>query len=125
MLGGQDIDSDVQVSTQIVRPNQPTVWGPHMIEAICGHCSATLADNSVMVTGGFRRRDPGGSARTEIFKNQQWTRREHMNQRRVDHSCSTVWIERNPVTAAELGIIAPRVTNSSVLSVVVAGGEAL
>ena len=46
-----------------------------------------------------------------------------MNQRRMSHSCSAVWLDSSgdPLT----GVIDPTLTNSSVLSVVVAGGESL
>ena len=125
VLGGLDKDLYVTSSTQIVRPGQSTVWGPDMTEGTTVHCSATLEDNTVMVTGGARRSDPGGSARTEVysFTTQQWIRRADMKQRRLDHSCSTVWLDSsdNPFS----GVIGYGVHNSSVLSVVVAGGEPL
>ena len=116
-----------QLSTQIVRPGQLTVWGPNMTEETWAHCSATLADNTVMVTGGRRKSARDGSARTEVFSftHRQWTRSSDMNQRRVSHRCSTVWIDSNPHSIIEYGIIGKRVTNSSVLSMVVAGGKPL
>ena len=125
MLGGQDKDNYLQSSTQIVRPGQPTVWGPDMTEWATFHCSVTLADNAVMVTGGRRKSDPAGSARTEVysFTTQRWDRREDMNQRRMWHSCSTVWLDSRSHPAN--GFIDTGVDNSSVLSVVVAGGELL
>ena len=125
VLGGTDKDLYAQSSTQIVRPGQPTVWGPDMTEETVGHCSATLADNTVMVTGGGRRSAPTGSARTEVysFTTRQWTRKGDMNQRRMIHSCSTVWLDRSDIPVN--GIIASTVDISSVLSVVVAGGEPL
>ena len=124
MLGGQAKDGISQSSTQIVRPGQPTVRGPNMTEVAMSHCSATLGDNTVMVTGGGRRSDAiTGSSRTEVysFTSEQWTRRVDMNQRRMGHSCSAVWLNSgdDPFT----GVIDPTLTNSSVLSVVVAGGE--
>ena len=124
VLGGLGKD-DVQSSTQIVRPGQPTVLGPDMTEVTFGHCSSTLADNAVMVTGGSRRSDPDGSARTEVysFTTQSWTRRGDMNQRRWLHSCSRVWLDSRSDPLK--GIISQYVDNSSVLSVVVAGGESL
>ena len=104
-----------------------TVWGPNMTKEAWDHCSATLADNTVMMSGGMRKSARGGSARTEVysFTTRQWTRREDMNQRKFSHSCSTVWIESNPHSINEYGIIGNRLTNSSVLSMVVAGGEPL
>ena len=124
-MGGRNKDLHAQSSTQIVRPGQPTVWGPDMTEVTLGHCSSTLADNTVIVTGGRRRSDPGGSARTEVysFTTQQWTRKEDMNQRRLWHSCTTVWLDSH--SHPSYGIIGGAVDNSSVLSVVVAGGELL
>ena len=125
VLGGHDKNGLPQSSTQIVRPGHPTVWGPNMTEETMMHCSATLANHTVMVTGGGRRSAHGGSARTEVynFTTQQWERREDMNQRRLGHSCCTVWLDRS--SDPKLGIISQRVDNSSVLSVVVAGGEPL
>ena len=126
-MGGEDKDRNLQLSTQIVRPGQPTVWGPDLTEETAMHCSATLEDNTVMVTGGRKRKSLGGSARTEIysFTTQQWTRMSDMKQRRADHSCRTVWLDTVPERVTEFGIISHTVTNSSVLSVVVAGGELL
>ena len=126
VLGGLDKDRYAQSSTQIVRPGQPTVWGPDMTDMTFGHCSSTMADNTVMVTGGWRWSDAlTSSARTEVysFTTQRWTRRGDMNQRRWLHSCSTVWLDRS--SPPDDGIIARAVDNSSVLSVVVAGGESL
>ena len=125
MLGGADKDHHVQLSTQIVRPSQPTAWGPDMTEVAMGQCSSTLADNSVMVTGGRTRSDLHGSARSEVynFTTQQWSKREDMNQSRFYHSCSTVWLDSSPDSIT--GIIPQIVTNRSVLSMVVAGGEPL
>ena len=125
VLGGATKDHHVQSSTQIVRPGQATVWGPNMTEETAAHCSASLEDNTVRVTGGRRGSDLTGSARNEVysFTTQQWTRRGDMNQRRWVHSCSTVWLDSrsDPLN----GIISQYVDNSSVLSVVVAGGEPL
>ena len=129
VLGGLDHGNQVQSITQIVRPGQPTVWGPDMTEGTADHCSATLEDNTVMVTGGRRRRrgPHSASARTEVYSfiTQQWTRREDMNQRRLWHSCSPVWLVTDSRSDPSGGIIDTGVTNSSVLSVVVAGGEPL
>ena len=119
MLGGTDKDLYAQSSTQIVRPGQPTVWGPDMTEETLGHCSATLEDNTVMVTGGRSRSGPTGSARTEVYSfiTQRWTRKADMNQIRMQHSCSTIWLDGH---ADSDSIIDTGATNSSVLSVVVA-----
>ena len=123
VLGGTTKELYPQLSTQIVRPGQPTVWGPNMTEETMDHCSATLANKTVMVTGG--RRSGHVSPWTEVFSftTHQWTRRADMNQRRSGHSCSTVWLDIQPATAAEYGIISQYVDDSSVLSVVVAGGD--
>jgi hypothetical protein len=94
-----------------------------MTEVAMSHCSATLGDNTVMVTGGGRRSDAiTGSSRTEVysFTSQQWTRREDMNQRRMWHTCATVWLDSSD---GFYGILASGVDDDSVLSVVVAGGE--
>ena len=112
-------------STQIVRPGQPTVWGPNMTEETTGQCSATLGDWSVMVTGGQRRSNLGGSDRTEVynFTSQQWTNKTAMTQRRARHSCTNVWLDPYHDSVNSNGIITTSVTNRSVLSVVVAGGN--
>ena len=123
VLGGGDKDFSVVSSTQIVRPGQPTVWGPDMTKNAMWHCSATLENNTVMVTGGERRGSGhGGSARTEVysFTSQQWTRRADMNQRRMWHTCAMVWLNSR---SDFYGILASGVDDDSVLSVVVAGGE--
>ena len=124
VLGGRDKDLYVQSHTQIVRPGQPTVWGPDLTEETEFHCSSTLEDNTLMVTGGARKSNPDGSARTEVysFTTQQWTRRADMNQRRMSHSCSTVWLDKSFDYVNGL-IDMGGVTNSSVLSVMVAGGK--
>ena len=90
VLGGGDQDLQVQSYTQVVRPGQVTQWGPSMTEDTTMHCSTTLGDGSVMVSGGQRRSDQlTGSARTEIynFTSGLWTARADMGQRRGLHSC--------------------------------------
>ena len=127
VLGGGHKDHHVQSSTQIVRPGRPTAWGPNMTEASFSHCSSTLEDYTVMVTGGRRMSDHTGGARTEVysFTTQQWSRREDMNHRRMYHSCTTVWLKSS--SHPKNGIIGRDAVNSSgsVLSLVVAGGEPL
>ena len=44
VLGGGDKDLSVVSSTQIVRPGQPTVWGPDMTKNAMWHCSVTLEE---------------------------------------------------------------------------------
>ena len=56
------------------------------------------------------------------FKSKKWTTKRDMNQKRFDHSCAQVWLNPEPDPALN-GIIPPTVTNSSVLSIVVAGGK--
>ena len=79
-----------------------------------------------MVTGGKRRSGRTGTARTEVysFTTKQWARKANMNQRRMMHSCSAVWLDPS-ADPTKNGIIGITVDNSSVLSVVVAGGQLL
>ena len=121
VMGGADRNNNVQLSTQIVSPTGPTTWGPDMTEEVRFSCSSSLGDGSVIVTGGQRSSAPGGSATVEIynFTTGQWTRGPDLRQRRIDHSCSQVWLD----PSLTLGIIACFPHDTNVLSVVVAGGE--
>ena len=124
MLGGADNTHHGQASTQIVRPGQPTEWGPQLTEVTASHCSTSLGDGSVTVSGGQRRSDPGGSARMDVynFTTREWSRRGDMGQRRLGHSCSQVYLD--PSDRPPRGIITDHSTAGAVLSVAVAGGEA-
>ena len=119
VIGGRGVGREKLNTTQIVRPNHPTEYGPQMNEGIFGHCSTTLLDGSVLLTGGTRGNPSGGSPRTDIynFTTAQWTQVQNMRQRRTGHSCTQVWLDPdNP------NILSGIVTNTSVLGVVVAGG---
>ena len=52
VLGGGDASSHILATAQIVRPGKPTELGHAMTEETLGHCSTTLTDGSVIVTGG-------------------------------------------------------------------------
>ena len=125
-MGGLNHIDYAIFTTQIVRPGQPTEQGPNMTESVAGHCSTTLEDGSVISTGGRRMSQHEGSARTEIysFNSKKWTTKEDMQQRRFGHTCAQVWLDPKPDPAVN-GIIPETVTNSSVLSIVVAGGKLL
>jgi hypothetical protein len=86
ILGGEGA-KNILSSTQIVRPGMPTEWGSEMTEVVAGHCSRTLQDGSVIVTGGQRRSNPYGSAKTEIynFTTRQWSQKKDTKQRRMHH----------------------------------------
>ena len=88
------------------------------------HCSTTLANNTVFVTGGQRRSGWYGSNKTEVysFDRQEWTTLAEMNERRYLHSCAPVWLNPHPDTSMD-GIITTMPNNSSWLGVVVAGGK--
>jgi hypothetical protein len=121
-LGGIAADHHPSLSTQIVRPGRPTEWGPDRTEEAADHCSTTLQDGSVIVTGGRRSSNMGGSAKTEIynFTTKQWSQKKDMKHRRVWHSCTQVWLSPD---ALESQIVAGQATNKSVFSIVVAGGK--
>ena len=120
VMGGVGAGRHPLSSTQIVRPGQPTQPGPHMSGVALGHCSTTLLDGAVIVTGGFRQDNPGGSARTEVLNTNTglWRQWMDMKQRRSWHSCTQVW-----VTPDADNILNTILTNSSVLATVVAGGK--
>ena len=112
----------LQNITQIVRPDQPTEYGPNMTEETVNHCATTLEDGSVIVTGGWRRSGWQGSTRTEVynFTTKKWTRLKDMRQKRIGHTCTQVWLNPDDIDFDILsGFV---VTGSSVLSIVVAGG---
>jgi hypothetical protein len=122
ILGGVDAGKHYLSSTQIVRPGMPTERGPDMTEEAIGHCSTPLQDGSVIVTGGIRRSNLWGSPRTEIynFTTRQWSQKKDMKQRRLAHSCTPVWLSRdNPDSDILFGVV----SNTSILSIVVAGGK--
>ena len=123
VMGGGDENYYPQKWTQVVRQGQPTQWGPNLTEIGAGHCATTLQDNSVILTGGQTRSNFSGSARTEIYNSttKRWERKADMRQRRYGHSCTNVWLDPDP--SIQSGVIAPFLRDTSVLSVVVAGGK--
>ena len=126
VMGGLDADSTWQITTQVVRDRQQTIWGPNLTEATYGHCSVTLEDGSVLTTGGRRESTPSGSPKTEIynFTSKLWSRKADLRMRRYNHSCTPVWL--NTEDPDVNGIVQTgSVTNNSILSVVVAGGKFL
>ena len=125
VMGGVDGHSAIQW-TQMVRQGQPTQWGPNLTEAGGNHCATTLQDNSVILTGGMTLSNRfSGGARTEIYNSttKRWERKADMRQRRISHSCTNVWLEPDPSFSIRTGVIAGKLTDRSVLSVVVAGGK--
>ena len=120
VMGGVGAGRHPLSSTQIVRPGQPTQPGPHMSGWALGHCSSTLQDGAVIVTGGIRPDNLGGSARTEVLNTSTgvWVQGRGMRQRRAGHSCTQVW-----VTPDADDILTPTLTNTSVLTTAVAGGK--
>jgi hypothetical protein len=109
-------------NTQIVRPGQPTQPGPEMTEETGAHCSTTLQDGSVIVTGGLRESNSYGSPRTEVynFTTRQWTKVQDMRQGRFGHTCTQVLLEPDD---PDFNILNGHVRNTSVLSIVIAGGK--
>ena len=122
ILGGENASYDPQIITQIVRSGMPTERGPDMTEIAVGHCSVTLEDGSVIVTGGLRRSNVDGSSKTEIysFKTKKWSKKRDMKQRRLWHSCTQVLLRPDEPNSH---ILSPIVTNTSIISIVVAGGK--
>ena len=123
VLGGMTADRHLLSSSQLVRPGQPTVQGPHMTEGKVFHCSATLEDGSVIVAGGQAPSNPYGSNLTEVYNatTLQWERRGGMQQGRLGHACTSVWLNHH--FGVHDGIIATAVDSQSVLSIIAAGGE--
>ena len=121
VLGGMTADQLLS-SSQLVRPGQPTVQGPHMTEGRALHCSVTLEDGSVIVAGGATQSKQDGSNLTEVYNatTLQWERRGGMLHGRLDHACATVWLDPEPVV--DDGIITGIVDSQSVLSIIAAGG---
>lgn len=119
VMGGYDRNNNPHSTTQIVTPTGPTIWGPNMTERVSSHCSTTLGDGSVIVTGGGM----GGYGSTTVkiynFTTGEWWRAMDMRQGRHVHSCAQVWLDPTEM----LGIIDLTPSDDSVVSVVVAGGE--
>ena len=128
MMGGVDLTITkwaVYQTTQVVSQGQPTQWGPNLTEAGDNHCATTLQDNSVILTGGETQSNIYGSARTDVYNSttKRWERKADMRQRRLHHSCTNVWLEPDPSFSFIHGVIAYTLSDTSVLSVVVAGGK--
>ena len=69
---------------------------------------------------------PSGSPKAEVynFTSKLWTRKANLRMRRLNHSCTQVWL--NMESPDVNGIVQTgSVSNNSVLSVVVAGGKLL
>ena len=123
VMGGVHADHHPLSTTQIVSPNSPTRAGPQMREWTAMHCSVPLGDNKIMTTGGQRQSQRGGSDVAEILDLQtgQWEDRGRMRQQRALHTCATTWMKKDGLGGDIFnnGLV----TNTSVLSVVVAGGK--
>ena len=121
VMGGSD-GHQVFSTTQIVMPGSSTRYGPQMREVVAGHCSVSL-DDKVMVTGGSRYKQQGGSDVAEMMNinTGEWEDMAKMNYPRAYHTCTTVWLNQdNPDgDIFNKGVV----DNSSVLSLVVAGGK--
>ena len=85
------------------------------------HCSVALQDK-VMVTGGMRYNQPGSDVAEMMNINSgDWEVLSKMNYPRADHTCTTVWLSQHSYNDDILN--GGYLTNTSVLSVVVAGGK--
>ena len=122
VMGGMQDNHHFLPTSQIVRLGQPTEPGPHMTEWVAGHCSTTLQDGSVVITGGLRKSNHAGSAMAEVynFTTGQWRQVQNMRQGRFFHSCTQVWLSPDD---PESDILSSYVTNTSIISIVVAGGK--
>ena len=123
LLGGRTAAFHLEASSQIVRDGHPTVKGPNMTEGRASHCSATLEDGSVIVAGGMTQSNRYGSSLAEVYiaTTLQWERRGDMQRGRLQHACTSVWLDPNPQVGD--GIISTLVDSKSVLSIIAAGGE--
>ena len=123
VMGGEHADNHFLNTTQIVTSTSPTRAGPQMREWTIAHCSAPIGDHKIMTTGGVRQSQSHGSDVAEILDLQtgQWEDRGRMNQNRAGHTCATVWLNKD----GDGGDIFNNgvVPNTSVLSMVVAGGK--
>ena len=116
-MGGSD--GHLLSPTQIVMPGSSTRYGPQMREWVVAHCSVSLEDK-VVVTGGRRDNQLGSDVAEMMNINTgEWEDMAKMNYPRYAHTCTTVWLNKD----APDGDIFDYDTNTSVLSVVVAGGE--
>ena len=120
IMGGTQTFRHVLSDTQIVRPGQPTQRGPRMTGGALSHCSKEMQDGEIMVTGGNRA---GGYAQVEIFNftKKEWRSISNMKQGRMLHNCAKVLLD--PANPNDPNILSGVVTNTSVLSVLVAGGK--
>ena len=123
VIGGEDAQHSVTWTTQIVRPGSKTKQGPDMRMSVGGPCSTELPGERIFITGGGRRTQPGGSDVAEILHLQsgEWQDVGRLNNARMYHTCTSVWVNQHG-TAGDIfnkGVV----TNTSVLSVAVAGGN--
>ena len=123
VMGGDDAHHYALSSTQLVRPGHPTQPGPSLTGWVTGHCSVALQGDQVIIAGGQRLADRGhGSDVVEILNtsSHQWTKTGSMKNPRDGHSRAQVWLDPDDPD----GILSGYVSNTSVLSMVVAGGKA-
>ena len=110
-------------SSQLIRHGQSSLQGPDMTGPRAGHCSATLEDGSIIMTGGLTP-NADGSSLTEVYNatTLQWERRSDMKHRRMYHACTSVWLNQHPKLGKGF-LDADLWTSGNVLSIMVAGGE--
>ena len=122
VMGGMGDQNNALSITQIVMPGSSTRYGPQMRKRVFGHCSSSLQDK-VMVTGGRRHKQLGGSDVAEILhvESGHWEVVGKMNHPRYQHTCTTVWLKQHGLGGDIFN--GGLVDNTSVLSMVVAGGE--
>ena len=124
VMGGVDAHHHALSSTQLVRPGHPTQPGPSLTGGVASHCSVALQGDQVIIAGGQRLADRGhGSDVVEILNtsSHQWTKTGSMKNPRDGHSRAQVWLDPDRLDG---NILSGDVSNTSVLSMVVAGGKA-
>ena len=123
ILGNHDFDN----STQIVRPGQPTQFGPKLFRDFWFQgCAAALGNGSAAATGGSDgHRTSSPQLRVYNRSTQQWEVREDMKHSRQEHSCATVLLctTEDAIDGLIIGASGSTSNRNTITSVMVAGGE--
>ena len=120
-------NDDWDNSTQIVRPGQPTQFGPKLFQDNWYEgCAAALGNGSVAATGGWDGHSTS-SPQLRVYNSstQQWEVRADMKHGRQFHSCATVLLCTTDDDRDGLifGASGSSPIGDTITSVMVAGGE--